>query len=226
MTNITSIGFILDGNRRYGVKKKISYGQAYTCGAKKALAVIEHIYKKHKNIKQIHLFTLSKENIDNRKKKEINELFSLFKKNKDSLKDLSKKNINIKFLGRFDKLPNDFVKEIKSYNKQNKRSRLTVYFCLGYGGRQEIIDAVNKIRKKNLKKITDKTFRNYLYGKDVIDPNVIVRTSGTKRLSGFMLYYSAYSELIFINKLWPEITTKDVDKIVKEYENVKRNFGA
>jgi len=226
MVKITSIGFILDGNRRYGVKKKITYKEAYSLGAKKARTVIEHIYKKHKKIKQIHLFTLSKENLENRSKLELNELFNLFKENKKYLDGLSK-NISIKFIGDFSKLPSDFKKEVIKTNNSSTKKRLTIYFCLGYGGRQEIVDAVNKINNKNIKtKITEKTFKKYLYDKDIIDPEVIVRTSGTKRLSGFMLYHAAYSELCFLNKLWPEITIKDVDKIIYDFKYVSKNFGA
>lgn len=225
MTVIKSIGFILDGNRRYGVKKKISFDKAYTKGAKKTFSIIEHIYNNHKKIKQIHLFTLSKENLINRTKKELNQLFLLFKNNKKYLDDLKKKNISVRYIGNFDLLPKDFKQEILLNNKQNLKKRLTVYVCLGYGGRQEIVDAVNKITNEKIK-INENTFRNYLYDKNIIDPDIIVRTSGTKRLSGFMLYYAAYSELFFINKLWPEITTKDVDKIIFDFRKVSKNYGA
>jgi undecaprenyl diphosphate synthase len=224
MNTIKSIGFILDGNRRYGVKKNIHFNEAYSLSAKKAISVIKHIYKNHKQIKQIHLFTLSKENVLNRSKKELDQLFNLFKNNKNQLEELKKYDINIKYIGNLNLLPKNFKKELPKNN--NLKKRLTVYLCLAYGGRQEIIDAANKIIKKKVKRINEKTFKKYLYDENIVDPDIIVRTSGTKRLSGFMLYHSAYSELCFINKLWPEITNKDVDKIIFNFNKVSKNYGA
>jgi undecaprenyl diphosphate synthase len=225
MSNINSIGFILDGNRRYGQKKNISFSSAYNKGAEKALEIIYHISKNHKNIKQIHLFTLSKENVENRSKTEIKQLYSLFKKNEEKIKNLNKKNICFKFVGNFKKLSSDFRKSILKYNKDFKEKKLCVFFYVGYGGRQEIIDAVNKIKLKKIN-ISETNFKKYLYDKEIIDPNVIVRTGDAKRLSGFMLYHAAYSELVFLKKFWPEITTKDVNKIINDYNKVKVNYGA
>jgi undecaprenyl diphosphate synthase len=229
MNKLKSIGFILDGNRRYSKKKGISYQKAYQKGANKALNIIEHIYKKHKSIDQVFMYTLSCENLKNRSKKEIKELFKLIKDNLENLKKIENKNIEVKIIGRINELKKypSVYNIIKKTNKKEKtNSRLKVYLCFNYNGRYEILDAINKIiKKKRKKEITETEFRKYLYNKNIIDPQIIVRTSGVSRLSGFMLYYSAYSELLFINKLWPEINTNDVDRIIKNYKNIKRNFG-
>jgi undecaprenyl diphosphate synthase len=225
MNKLESIGFILDGNRTYGKLKKISYSEAYQKGADKAINMINYIYEKHTEIKQIQLYALSKENIKNRNKLELKELYNLFIKNFNIINNFKNKDINIKFIGRFNYFSKIIKNQISKINNKNKNARLTVYFCIGYGGKTEIIDAVNLIIKNKVKKVTEENFKNYLYDPELIDPDVIVRTSNQKRLSGFLLYHSAYSELIFLKKLWPEITNYDIDKIINNYKGIKRNFG-
>ena len=225
MNNLTSIGIIPDGNRRYGRKKSMDLYKTYQYATDIGVPIIKHIYEKYPSVKQIQLYALSKENLK-RSKEEVSELFNLFKTNIPLLKDKVKEyDINFKFIGNFKFFPPTLKKIIKENSDFKKNARLTIYFCLGYSGRQEIIDGINKIIKSGKKQITDKTFRNYLYDPKIIDPDIIIRTSGEKRLSGFLTYESVYSELFFIKKYWPEIKPKDIDKIIQEYQNIGRRFG-
>ena len=225
MNKIQSIGFILDGNRTYGKKNNLKYSIAYQKGADKAIQTINHIYNNYKEIKQIQLYALSKENIENRSKFELKELYNLFVNNFDIINNFKNKDINFKFIGKLDYFSKTIKDYISKIQNKNKNARLTVYLCIGYGGRKEIVDAVNLIISKKIKKVNESNFRKYLYDSKLIDPDIIVRTSNKKRLSGFLLYYSAYSELVFLKKLWPEINTKDIDKIINNYKLINRNFG-
>jgi undecaprenyl diphosphate synthase len=225
MNKLESIGFILDGNRTFGKKNNLKYSDAYQKGADKVLNIINHIYNNYKEVKQIQLYALSKENIENRSKFELKELYNLFINNFNLIKKFEDKEINFKFIGKSNLFSKTIKDSISKINNKRKNARLTVYICIGYGGRQEIIDAVNLIINKKIKNVNSINFRNYLYDKELIDPNIIIRTSNKKRLSGFLLYYAAYSELVFLKKLWPEIKTNDLDKIIKNYKLIKRNFG-
>ena len=225
MNKLKSIGFILDGNRTYGKKKKITYSQAYQKGADRAINIINEIYQNYTEIKQIQLYALSKENVENRTKFELKELYNLFITNFNIIGNFSNKDINFKFIGKFSFLSKVIINKMSKINNKNKDARLTVYICIGYGGKTEIIDAVNSVIKKKIKKVTETNFKNYMYDPKLIDPDIIIRTSNKKRLSGFLLYHAAYSELVFLKKLWPEITIKDLNKIINDYKGIKRNFG-
>ncbi|MDD3178316.1 MAG: polyprenyl diphosphate synthase [Candidatus ainarchaeum sp.] len=221
---INSIGFIADGNRRFAKKKIFNLYKGYSKGADKVIENSIYIYNKYPEIKQISYYLLSTENI-NRNKDEIDYLVKVFD-DKFYVKDKFKNyDINIKILGNYNIIPKKLEKKLKEIENKKKNARLTVYLCIGYGGRQEIIDAVNKIISKNIKKVTLENFTKYLYDKNFIDPEIIVRTGNYKRLSGFLTYECIYSELVFLKKLWPEINNKDIDKIIKNFKNIKRNFG-
>ncbi|MFH0905976.1 MAG: polyprenyl diphosphate synthase, partial [archaeon] len=162
-----------------------------------------------------------------RPEQELEVLNNVFKESTHEFEKLCEKlDLNVKFIGDYSSLKDETTKEIKELNNKNPTARLTVYICLGYDGRQEIIDGINRLIKNGKKEINEEEFRNYLYDKDMIDPEIIIRTSGVSRLSGFLLYQATYSELFFVEKLWPEITTEDVDKIIEDYQNnVNRKFG-
>lgn len=221
---INSVGFIADGNRRYARKKFYNLYKGYSKGADQVINTAIYIYNNYPEVKQVSYYLLSTENV-NRNKKEIDYLIKVFDDKfllKNKFEDLD---INIKIHGNKEIIPKGLAKKLEEIENQKKKARFTVYLCIGYGGRQEIIDATNKIISKKIKKVTTKNFSKYMYDKDFIDPEIIVRTGNCKRLSGFLTYQSIYSELIFLKKLWPEIKERDINKIFRNFKNIKRNFG-
>jgi len=224
MNALTSIGIIPDGNRRYGKKHLFNLSGTYKKGVETGIEIIRHVADKYPEVKQMQVYTLSQENLD-RTKEELKELMNVFESSFPVIGKLYEKDINLKFVGDFSKFPKSTKDGIKKINNKKPKAKLTVYFLMGYGGRKELMFAVNRILKSKKKKINEMIFRNYLYDRQMIDPDIIIRSSGVCRLSGFLTFQSAYSELFFIKKLWPEVNNRDIDQIIKEYRKIKRNFG-
>ncbi|OYT43601.1 MAG: di-trans,poly-cis-decaprenylcistransferase [Candidatus Aenigmarchaeota archaeon ex4484_56] len=216
------VAIIPDGNRRFCKKNKISFEKGY----EKAINKIFNIVKwcKEYEIKILSLWGFSTENWK-RSETEKKILFKLFEnKIKEILLDerINKESIKIKVIGDVGKFPMRILfKEVE--RKTEKNNKLLLNILLNYGGRKEIISAVNRILSENRKKITEKAFQKYLWIKD--EPDLIIRTGGEMRLSGFMPYQSVYAELFFIKKYFPEITKKDFKKIIKDFNNRERRFG-
>jgi undecaprenyl diphosphate synthase len=213
----------MDGNGRWGIKKKKSRNDGHKAGLK----TVEYIIKKSldHNIKFLTLYAFSTENWK-RPKKEINYLFTLlenFLRNK--LINFEKHNIKLNIIGKknFSKKLNYLLK--KSEQKTKNNTKLQVNLALNYGSKSEIVYAVNKLNKKNLK-INEKNISLNLFTKNIPDPELLIRTGNTKRLSNFLLWQLSYSEIFFEKKLWPDFNADDFNKIIKEYKNLKRNFGA
>jgi len=164
-----------------------------------------------------------------RDEKELLKLFELFKKNLVKALVSSEKekfDVKVKFLGRTSLFPKEISEMMKKAEKESEnREKYQLNLLMSYGGRAEIIDAVNTIIKKGIKKIDEKTFQNYLYTKAIPDPDLIIRTSGEKRLSGLMPWQSAYSELYFCDKLWPDFKKEDFEDAIDNYLKRKRRFG-
>ena len=223
MNPLNHVAIIMDGNGRWGIKNKNSRN----AGHKEGLKTVELIIKNsidHK-IKFLTLYAFSTENWK-RPKKEINYLFSLlenFLKNK--LINFDKYNIKLKVIGKknFSKNLNSLLKKAEIKTKNNKK--IQVNLALNYGAKTEIINSVNKLNKKNLK-ITEKNISSQLYTKNIPDPELLIRTGDTKRLSNFLLWQLSYSEIFFEKKLWPDFTTNDFNKIIRQYRYLKRNFGS
>ena len=223
MNPLNHVAIIMDGNGRWGIKNK----NTRNAGHKAGLKTVELIIKKsidHK-IKFLTLYAFSTENWK-RPKKEINYLFSLlenFLKNK--LINFDKHNIKLKVIGKknFSKNLNSLLKKAEIKTKNNEK--IQVNLALNYGAKTEIINSVNKLNKKNLK-ITEKNISSQLYTKNIPDPELLIRTGDTKRLSNFLLWQLSYSEIFFEKKLWPDFTTNDFNKIIRQYKNLKRNFGS
>ena len=222
MNPLNHVAIIMDGNGRWGLKNKNSRNEGHKAGLK----TIEKIIKEtiNQKINYLTLFAFSTENWS-RPKKEINYLFNLlenFLVNK--IDDLHKQNIKLKIIGikNFSKKLNKLLKSSEKKTYKNKTLQLNL--AINYGSKLEIINAIKEIKKNN-NKITEKNFSNYLQTKNIPDPQILIRTGNTKRLSNFLLWQLAYTEIFFENKLWPDFNEKDYIKIIKKYKKIKRNFG-
>jgi len=222
MNSIKHVAIIMDGNGRWGIK----YKKSRNLGHKEGLKSVEKIIKatlKNK-IRYLTLYAFSTENWK-RPKKEINFLFSLlenFLLNKIS--DLNKQNIKLKIIGK-----KQFSKKInilldKSEKKTFKNKKLQINLALNYGSKDELVSAFNLMLKNKIK-LTEKNINNSLFTKNIPDPDLLIRTGDTRRLSNFLLWQLAYSEIFFEKKLWPDFNEKDYNTIIKNYKNIKRNFG-
>ena len=224
MTLPKHVAIIMDGNGRWGIKKK----KTRNFGHKKGLEIIEKIvdFSIKKRISALTLYTFSTENWK-RPKKEINFLFKLLHNflNKNTQKIINK-GIKLKFIGDNSLFSKDLKKtliKIEKATKENKKIHVNI--ALNYGSKNEIIQCI-KILIKKQKKITDKNIKNYLYTSGMPDPDILIRTGGKKRLSNFLLWQLAYSELFFLNKLWPDFNNNDFLIILRKFSKIKRNFGS
>ena len=222
MNPLNHVAIIMDGNGRWGLKNKNSRN----AGHKQGLNTVETIIKSaiKNKIAYLTLFAFSTENW-RRPKKEINFLFDLLEnfliKKTD---EFNKQNIKLKIIGikSFSKKLNNLLNS--SEKKTLKNTKLQINLALNYGSKNELIRAFKYIQKKKIA-LNDKNVSKFLYTKNIPDPELLIRTGNTKRLSNFLLWQLAYSEIFFVKKLWPDFTDKDFNQIVKKYKLVKRNFG-
>jgi undecaprenyl diphosphate synthase len=224
MNPVNHVAIIMDGNGRWGIKHKNSRNAGHRAGLNTVESIIDECLKI--NIKYLTLYTFSTENWK-RPKKEINFLFNLlenFLTNK--IDNLIKRNIKVKFIGEINKLPIKLKKIIKNSElKTSKNSSLQVNVALNYGSKNELINSMKNIRKKKIK-INEKNIDNNLFTKNIIDPDILIRTGNTQRLSNFMLWQLAYTEIFFEKKLWPDFKSNDFKKILNKFKLIKRNFGS
>lgn len=225
------VGLILDGNRRWAKKAKLSSLEGHRRGLDNLKNISQHAFKK--GVKIITVFAFSTENWQ-REKKEVTYLLRLLKIFiKKEVKDLIKEGIKIKFLGRLSDFEESLFLEMKKTEEattNGKNGQLNI--CLSYGGRDEIVRAVRKIvtlyrAQNNLKvsKINEDMMSKYLDTAFLVNPDLVIRTSGEQRLSGFLTWQSVYSELYFTSKCWPAFTPKDFDLALQEYSCRQRRFG-
>ena len=222
MNPLNHVAIIMDGNGRWGIKNKNSRNAGHKAG----LITVEKIIKETINnkIKFLTLFAFSTENWK-RPKKEIDYLFNLLENFLiNRIEDLNKQNIKLKILGskKFSTKLNNLLK--KSEKKTSKNTKLQINLALNYGSKSELIGAFKKI-KKNKFNITEDNVSKNLQTRNIPDPDLLIRTGNTKRLSNFLLWQLAYAEIFFEKKLWPAFNEKDYSKIIKEYKRIKRNFG-
>ena len=222
MNPLNHIAIIMDGNGRWGLKNKNSRNAGHRAG----LTTVEKIIKESikQKIKFLTLYAFSTENWK-RPKKEIKFLFNLlenFLVNK--IEDLHKQNIKLKIIGvkNFSSKLNKLLD--KSEKKTSKNDKLQINLALNYGSKFELINAFKNLKKSN-KQITEQNLSKYLQTKDIPDPEILIRTGNTKRLSNFLLWQLAYSEIFFEKKLWPDFNQNDYNKIIKKFKHLKRNFG-
>ena len=219
MNKLNHIAFIMDGNGRWGKKK----GKGRNFGHLKGVETVKKIVKSsiQLNIPILTLYVFSSENWK-RPKKEINFLFKLIKSYfSKEIKNIMDQGIRINILGDLNKLSFDIKKTLKKtifLTKNNKN--IIVNLAINYGAKNEILNAFKKTKKINMK-----NFEKNLYTKKMPNPDILIRTGGHQRLSNFMLWQLAYSELFFLKKLWPDFNSNDLIKIIKNYKKSKRNFG-
>ena len=222
MNPIKHVAIIMDGNGRWGIIKKKSRNYGHKQGLKTVEKIIKESLKK--KIKFLTLYAFSTENWK-RPKNEINYLFTLldnFLSNK--IKQLNKEKIRFFVLGKkkFNKKLNDLLNYSEKLTSSNKR--LQINLALNYGSKSEIISAITNLKKKKLK-INESNITNNLYTKNIPDPDILIRTGNRKRLSNFLLWQLAYSEIFFEKKLWPDFNVKDYNKILNIFKKTKRNYG-
>ena len=222
MNPLNHVAIIMDGNGRWGLKNKNSRNAGHKAG----LDTVEKIIKESiKNkISFLTLYAFSTENWK-RPKKEINYLFNLlqlFLENK--LDSLNNQNIKLIILGikNFPKKLNKLLNNAEQ--KTHNNSKLQINLALNYGSKSELINAFKKILK-NKESINEKNINKYLFTKDIPDPDLLIRTGDTKRLSNFLLWQLSYSEIFFEKKLWPDFNEKDFKRIIKKFKKIKRNYG-
>ncbi len=221
MNKLNHVAFIMDGNGRWGKKKNKNRNSGHYAGVKTVKKIVEASIKL--KIPVVTFYVFSTENWK-RPKTEVNFLFNLVSSYfKAELQNVIKNDIKINIMGELNKLPNKLKLVLRNTKKKTeKNKRILVNLALNYGSKKELINTLKKIK---LKKISEANVKKNLYTKNIPDPDILVRTGGKKRLSNFMLWQLAYAELYFLDKLWPDFTPKDLQKIIKHYYKTKRNYG-
>jgi len=224
MNPVKHVAIIMDGNGRWGIKHK----QSRNAGHRAGLDVVDLIINqciKH-NIEFLTLYTFSSENWK-RPKNEITFLFKLLENFlKKKINKIIEKDIKLKFIGELGKLPAKLQKLIKlSEKKTIKKKLLQVNIALNYGSKIELINAIKKIKQKK-DKLNVRNIDKHLYTKDLPDPDILIRTGDTHRLSNFLLWQLAYTEIFFVKKLWPDFNVNDFIRILNKFKYIKRNFGS
>ena len=224
MNPVKHVAIIMDGNGRWGIKKRKSRNHGHRRGLKIVELIIRESIKKR--IRFLTLYAFSTENWK-RPKKEISFLFKLLENFLvTKINDLSKKGIKLKFIGDTSIFSNKLKHIIFKSEKTTKNNkRLLINLALNYGSRNELIFAFKNVKRKKLK-ITENNINNNLFTNKVPEPDILIRTGNTHRLSNFLLWQIAYSEIFFVKKLWPEFNSKDFNRIIFKFKNIKRNFGS
>ena len=222
MNPIKHVAIIMDGNGRWGIKR----GKSRNFGHKAGIRTVEKIIKESlkKKIRYLTLYAFSTENWK-RPKNEINFLFSLLDSFLSSkIEELNNEKIKLYIIGKkkFNKKLNKLLNFSEKLTSSNKRMQINL--ALNYGSKSEIIDTVNSLKIKKLK-IDEKNITKNLYTQNIPDPDILIRTGNRKRLSNFLLWQLAYSEIFFEKKLWPDFNEKDYNKILNMFKKTKRNFG-
>ena len=223
MNPIKHVAIIMDGNGRWGIKHKNSRNAGHRAGLNTVEAIIKQSIKL--NIRYLTLYTFSTENWK-RPKKEIFFLFNLLEKFlSKKINELVKNGIRLKIIGDRG-LFSSKLKKILKYSelKTAKNKTLQINLALNYGSKSEILNAV-KLINKDKKKLTEKNIERHLYTKNIPNPDLLIRTGKTNRLSNFLLWQLAYTEIFFEKKLWPDFKSKDYIKILNKFKILKRNFG-
>ena len=223
MNPVNHVAIIMDGNGRWGIKYKKSRNSGHKAGLKTVERIIKSTIKN--NIKYLTLYAFSTENWK-RPKSEINFLFTLLDTFIDQkIDEFNKQNIKLKIIGNISVLNNKLKNKLqRSENITKKNSRLQINLALNYGSKSELINAFKKVSKKK-QNINVKNIEKNLYTSNIPDPDILIRTGNTNRLSNFLLWQMAYSEIFFEKKLWPDFKENDYNKILKKFKKIKRNYG-
>ncbi len=223
MNSPKHVAIIMDGNGRWGLRKKKSRNYGHTEGVKVVEKIIEASISN--KIKYLTLYTFSTENWK-RPKKEIFFLIYLLEKYIDQQFDkLLKNDIRLNVLGNINKFPNSLKKKLKKAQKISvKNNKIQINLALNYGSKEEIVSAVKKIISTD-RPINEKNITKNLYTADIPDPEILIRTGNRFRLSNFLLWQTSYTEIFFVKKLWPDFNKKDFNKIILKFKKMRRNFG-
>ena len=221
MNKLNHVAFIMDGNGRWGQKKNKSRNFGHFNGVEVVRKIVKQSVEF--NIPVITFYVFSTENWK-RPKSEINFLFKLIMNYfKQEIKSVVLNGIKINIIGKLNKLPAKIRLSLKDViKKTEKNKKIIVNLAINYGSRDEIVDACKKAKKK----VTINSLKKNLYTKTLPDPDILIRTGGRKRLSNFMLWQLAYTEIYFLDKLWPDFNYKDFKKIINNFKKIKRNFGS
>ena len=218
------IAIIMDGNGRWAERKEMARVE----GHRVSVDTVENVIKwsVELGVEFLTLYSFSTENWK-RPKEEVEFLFNLLKDSINKKIDTLKvEGVRLLFMGRIDELPEDVARTCRrAENETGKNERIKVIIALNYGGRAEIVDAVRKMLKERVFDVNEKVFRKYLYLSDVPDPDLIIRTGGEKRLSNFLLWQAAYSELFFSKKMWPEFDRNEFIRAIEDFSRRERRFG-
>ena len=224
MNPIKHVAIIMDGNGRWGIKNK----QSRNLGHKAGLITAEKIIKKsvQKKIKFLTLYAFSTENWK-RPKKEVKFLFNLLEEFLiTKTKQLNKQDLKFNVIGSRKNFSKKLLKILSNSEKSTKNNKsLQINLALNYGFKNELIKAITIMKKNNIV-FNESNINKHLYTKNIPDPDLLIRTGNTNRLSNFLLWQLAYSEIYFVKKLWPDFSTKDYNKILNNFKNLKRNFGS
>jgi len=220
------IAIIMDGNSRWGVKKRKNVLYGHQEGTKNIKPILKFCIKN--KVKNLTLYALSCDNYKKRSASEIKNIFNLLEKYLTAnINYFYENKIALKFIGSIHELPKKISKIIhkSEVDTNNKNKKLLLNIAFNYSSRKEIIDTFNKLKFKKIK-ITEKIFARFIPTFESKDPEIIIRTGGYKRMSDFLLWQSSYSELFFLKKLWPDFETRDLRLIIQKYNNVERKFGS
>lgn len=226
MEQLNHIAFIMDGNRRWAKKLGKQTMEGHGEGANKAREVVEWCVRR--NIPHITLWALSTDNLKKRSIAELSYIFSLLAKIPEFFGDLKQHGISLDFFGDLEGLPEQIKKTVHSLQKTMHvpNARHHLHIALNYGGQREIVEAVNKLLTLKKDHISEEDITNNLSSGHIPPADLIVRTGGKRRLSGFLLWQSGYAELFFTNSYWPAFSEDDFEKALSFFLNTKRNFGA
>ena len=220
----THIGIIMDGNGRWAENQNMERISGHIQGVETVKTIVESCVKL--KIPYLTLYTFSKENW-NRPKKEVDGLMSLLSSSlKSELEKLNRNNIVFQIVGKIEEMPSNLQELIMdTINSTKNNTGLTLALALSYGGRQEIVDATNKMLAANIKHINEDIFQEHLYAPKTPDPDLIIRTGGENRLSNFLLWQSAYSEIHISEKNWPEFGEDDLTSALNDFSSRTRKYG-
>lgn len=221
-TTPACVGIIMDGNRRWAKAQNLPTLEGHRRGLDNLIECAKWL--RDAGVAHMAVFAFSTENWS-RTEEEVSYLIELLRVFvKDRFEELKKERIRVRFIGELERFPKDLQESMRTVEEETAQHSNTLWVCLSYGGRAEIAAAAAKAAQEGTP-ITEESIEKYLWSAEMPDPDLIIRTSGEQRLSGFLTWKGIYSELFFINKMWPEITQDDISRVLNEYAARDRRKG-
>ena len=223
MNSPKHVAIIMDGNGRWGIENKKSRNLGHKAGLKTVEKIIKSTITN--KVKYLTLYAFSTENWK-RPYLEIKFLLNLLESFlNEKLEELHKKGIKLKIIGNIKKFPKKIQINLKSAQKKTeKNKKLQLILALNYGSKSEIVNAINLMKNKNIN-VNENSIDKFLYTKGIPNPDILIRTGNTNRLSNFLLWQLSYSEIFFVKKMWPDFNGSDYKSIIEKFKKIKRNFG-